>query len=216
MDHHFKNRTEAGQLLAEKLKPMIDEKPYVFALPRGGVPISVPIAKALGTEVDLLLVKKIQAPRHPDVALGALAEEEPPLWQDPPVAGFELNKADRDRLVVKAQKSLARQRRLWKTDSHVTDIKDQIVVLVDDGLATEASLLAGIRFLRMRKPAKIILAIPVAARETLVKVKPLVEHIVCLFIPDSLENVSDFYDDFTRVTDREVSDLLRPFRVAEF
>jgi putative phosphoribosyl transferase len=216
VDHVFKNRTEAGQLLAEKLKPMIQEKPYVFALPRGGVPTAAPIAKALGTEVDLLLVKKIPAPRHPDVAIGAIAEEGPPLWQDQHFADLKLDKSDKERLLIKAQKSLARQRRLWKTDSHVTNIKDHTVVLVDDGLATGASIVAAVRFLRRRKPGKIILAVPVASRAALEKVKSLVDQVICLEIPAEFESVAQFYDDFTRVSDREVSEILKPFRAAEF
>jgi putative phosphoribosyl transferase len=216
VDHHFKNRTEAGQLLAKQIKPLITEKPYVFALPRGGVPTAAPIAEALGTEVDLLLVKKIPAPRQPELAIGAIAEEGPPLWQDQQFAGLKIDKSERERLLIKAQKSLARQRRLWKTDSHVTNITDHTVILVDDGLATGASVIAGIQFLRTRKPAKIILAVPVASQSAIRKIRPLVDELICLSAPESFESVSEFYDDFSPVTDREVTDLLRPFRAAEF
>ncbi len=216
MELHFKDRTEAGQLLAEQLKNKIQEKPYVFALPRGGVPVAAPIAAALGTEVDLLLVKKIPAPRHPEVAIGAIAEEDDPIWQDQQILGFQMEQADRERLLVKAQKSIARQRRLWKTDSHVTDIKDQTVILVDDGLATGATTIAAIQFLRQRKPGRIILAVPVAAKIAIKKIQTLVDEIVCLFVPEYFVSVADFYDDFAQVTDKQVSDLLKPFRQAEF
>jgi len=212
----FKNRTEAGQLLSQKLKPLIHEKPYVFALPRGGVPTAAPIAEALGTEVDLLLVKQIPVPNHPKITLGSIAEEGPPLWQDENFAGFQIDPSEKNRLLIKAQKSLARQRRLWKTDSHVTDIKDQIVILVDDGLSTNSTIVAAVRFLRTRKPAKIILAVPVASRSALENFKILVDQIICLMISDIADDVSQFYDDFTKVSDREISEILKPFRSAEF
>ncbi len=213
---HFKDRHEAGQLLALKLKSTVTEKPYVFALPRGGVPVAVPIAESLGTQVDLLLVKKIPAPRNPEVAIGALAEEGPPLWQDDRFFGLHIADADRKRLLVNAQKALARQRRLWRTDSHVTDIHDQTVILVDDGLATGATMTAAVNFLRLRKPAKIILAIPVASDSAIRQMKPLVDQIVCLMIPEYFDSVGQFYDDFTQVSDKEVTELMKPFRTAEF
>jgi putative phosphoribosyl transferase len=213
---HFENRNEAGHLLAQKIKPFISSKPYVFALPRGGVPVAVPIAQALGTEVDLLLVKKIPAPKNPEVAIGALAEEGPPLWQDDRFPGLHISDKDRKRLLVNVQKSLARQRRLWRTDSHVTDIRDQTVVLVDDGLATGATMTAAVNFLRQRKPGKIILAVPVASDSALRQMKPLFDQIICLLIPEDFESVGQFYRDFTQVTDKEVTDLMKPFRTAEF
>ena len=205
MDHHFKNRNEAGRLLAQKLKPLItDEEPYVFALPRGGVPTAAPIAEALGTEVYLLPVKKIPAPKHPDVPIGAIAEEGPPLWQDSQLAGMQIEESEKDKLVVKAQKSLARQRRLWKTDSHVTSIQDRTVILVDDGLTTGTSVKAAIRFLKSRKPSKIILAVPIAAQTALKKIEPLVDQVVYFAAPQNMKNISQFFDDFHTVTDREV------------
>jgi putative phosphoribosyl transferase len=213
---HFKNRNQAGHLLADQLKPLITEKPYVFALPKGGVPVAVPIAKALDTEIDILLVKKIPVPLFPEVAMGAIAEEGPPIWRDQEMQGLMIDEAEKDRMVVKAQKSLARQRRLWRTDSHVTDIRDQTVILVDDGLATGATVVAAVKFLRARKPSRIILAVPVASRSAIEELNPLVDQIICLSSPENFLSVSQVYDDFTNVSEREVSDILRPFRPVEF
>jgi len=205
----FENRRHAGELLAERLKNFVtDEKAFIFALPRGGVPVAAPIAKALQQNLDLLLVKRIPSPGHPEVAIGAIVEDGKPIWQESKVAYLGLEKSDLDRAVVKARQSIRRQRRLWKVDSRVIDLKDQTVILVDDGLATGATIIAAIDFLKKREPKKVIVAIPIGHKASVEKISQGVDHVVCLNVVEDFEAVSQFYRDFSKVPDREVAEIL--------
>lgn len=206
----FKNRRQAGEILADKVKSAVagDENIFVFALPRGGVPVAAPIAQALGKTLDLLLVQRIPTPGHPEVAIGAIVEDGQPLWQKTKVAYLGIEKSDLDRAVVKARQSIRRQRRLWKVDSRVIDAKDQTVILVDDGLATGSSLIAAVDFLKRRGPKKIIVAVPVGHRDSIEKISYLVDKVIYLVAPDTFGAVSQFYQDFSQVSDREVSEII--------
>lgn len=205
----FQNRRHAGELLAEKLKSSLNEENFfLFALPRGGVPVAAPIAKALGQNLNLLLVKRIPTPGFSEVAIGAIVEDGKPIWQDTAIMKLGLQKADLDRAVVKARQSIRRQRRLWKVDSRVIDLKDQTVVIVDDGLATGSTLNAAIEFLKKRGPKKVLVAIPVGHRDSVESISKMVDQVIVLNAPDDFQAVSQYYQDFSSVTDREVAEIL--------
>ena len=204
----FQDRKEAGEYLAQQLVSLGLEAPYIFALPRGGVPVAEPIAKRLGRPLNLLLVKRITAPGHPELAIGALAEDRKVIWNEEQIQNMKLSKADKNRLLVKAEQSLYRQRRLWKTESRVTDLKDQTVILVDDGLATGATLTTAIDFLKKRGPRKLIVAVPAGTPEAVQRIRSLVDDVICPICSDELESVSQAYVQFGQVTERTVSEIL--------
>lgn len=205
---HFKNRFEAGQLLSKELTHLKVDNPYVVALPRGGVLVASPIAKEMGRPIDLLLVKKISAPGHPELAIGAIAEDGDPVWQESKISYLNIPKLELNRLVVKAQQALHSLRRLWKTESRVTDFKDQTVILVDDGMTSASTLAAGISFLRKRSPRKIVVAVPIASRSTLQKISEIVDEVICPNPLGGLESVGQIYSDFAEVPDRLITEII--------
>ncbi|MEZ0390575.1 MAG: erythromycin esterase family protein [Pseudobdellovibrionaceae bacterium] len=204
----LENRRQAGEFLAEKIKGLSLENPILFALPRGGVPVAEPIAKALQQNLNLLLVKRIPIPGNPEVAMGAIVEDGKPIWQDLKNLSQKPAKADLDRAVVKARQSISRQRHLWKVDSRVIDLKDQTVVLIDDGLATGSTLKAALDFLKKRGPQKIIVAIPVGHPAAIEKISKSVDSLIYLMAPENFRSVSEFYGQFEKVTDRQVAEVL--------
>jgi putative phosphoribosyl transferase len=184
------------------------EAPYIFALPKGGVPVAEPIAHLLGRPLNILLIKKITAPGYPELAIGALAEDRKVIWNEDQIQIMKLSKAERNRLLVKAEQTLYRQRRLWKTESRVTDLKDQTVILVDDGLATGATLLTAIDFLKKRRPRKLIVAVPAGTPQAVQRIRSLVDEVICPLCSDELESVSQAYVQFGQVSERTVSEIL--------
>ncbi len=204
----FKNRSHAGQLLSEKLLIYQKDNPIVLALPQGGVPVAVPIARALKTKMDLLLVKKISAPGHPELAVGAIAEDGEPIWQNSKISLLNIPKPELDRLVVKARQSLYQQRTLWKIDSRMMDLKDQTVILVEDGLAAGSSLLAAIDFLKKRSPRKIILAIPVGSKTAIQNLTRFIDEVICLDCSQDIQNGNVIYEDFSDVSERAVTETM--------
>lgn len=205
----FKNRHHAGELLAEKIKSLIpNDNLFVFALPRGGVPIAEPIAKSLNQNINILLVKRIPTPGYPEVAIGAIVEDGKPIWQEQRLAALGMKKKDLERAVVKARQSISRRRHLWKVDSRVLDLKDQIVLIVDDGLATGATMFAAIDFLKKRRPQKVVVAFPVGHRESIEAISKKADQVIYLAAPEDFQAVGQYYQDFTQVTDREVAEIL--------
>ncbi len=204
----FKDREEAGQFLADKLGHLAADKPYIFALPRGGIPVAEPIARKLDRPLYVMLVKRITAPDQPELAIGAIAEDKQPVWNEKILKGMGISDEERGRLLVKAQQALHRQQRLWKTESQVTDLNSQTVILVDDGLATGATLLTAIDFLKKRNPRKIIVAIPTGSPQAVKRVSASVDEVVCPISDESSHSVSQAYQNFDQVSDRTVSEIL--------
>jgi erythromycin esterase len=204
----FQNREQAGEFLVEKLRKFQSDDPVFFALPRGGVSVALPIAQAFNRKLNLLLAKKISVPGFPEVALGAIVEDEEPIWQETAFSYLKLETAELDRAVTRTRQEIGRQRNLWKVDSRVFNLQDRTVLLVDDGLATGATLFAAVEFLQKRNPAKLIVAIPVGAKSSIEFLKPLVTELIYLLAPENFQAVSDYYANFAQVSDREVSEML--------
>lgn len=206
--HQFKNREDAGQFLADQLAHLAGENPFIFALPRGGIPVAEPIARKLERPLNVMLVKRITAPDQPELAIGALAEDRKPVWNESIVESLGVSDGDKERLLVKARQSLHRQQRLWKTESQVTDINNQTVILVDDGLATGATLLTAIDFLKKRSPRRIIVAIPTGSPEAIRRIRLQVDEVICPISDENSHSVSQAYQDFDQVSDRTVTEIL--------
>lgn len=197
--------------MAEKLSHLKGKKTQVLAIPRGGVVTAAEVARALGAPLDLLVTKKIGAPGQPELAVGAVGPEGVRVvdWELAKRAGADEEYIERE-AGAKAEEVERRMRQLRGKRQPVS-VKGKIVVLVDDGVATGATTEAALRFLAGQKPAKIILAVPVGAPDSMEKLTPLADEVVCLELPSYFAAVGQFYQEFGQISDEEVRELLRKF-----
>lgn len=208
----FHDRAEAGRRLAERLRHLKGADPVVLAVPRGGVPVGVPIAEALDAPLDLLLARKIGAPEQPELALGAVVEGDPPqtVLNDRIVRALGVSP---DEIAQEAERQLgeiARRRRLWLRGRPPVPTRGRTVVVVDDGIATGATVRAALAALARAGAARRVLASPVAPKDTADALRALCNEAVFLAEPADLGSVGAFYADFHQLDDTEVVALLAP------
>jgi len=210
----FADRREAGRLLAERLLRFKEGRPVVLALPRGGVPVGFEIARALAAPLDLVLVRKLGAPGQPELAIGALAlGEEAEFVTDPQLlAALGVPPAALEAIKAREVREIERRRKLYLGDRKPVPVAGRTAILVDDGIATGATMRAALAATRKRKPARLVLAVPVAPPDTIARLGPEADEIVCLAEPRSFLAVGQFYRTFTQLEDREVLDLLAASR----
>ena len=196
-----------------KLKPA---RPVLYALPRGGVPVACPIAAALKAPLDLLLVRKIGVPRQPQLAAGAVVDGEgrDVIWNRDVLRAEALSEEALKQAVANAYKEIERWRALYLSERAAIPVQDRTAVLVDDGMATGSSMRAAIAAVRQRGPRRIIVAIPVAARDVVRTLRELVEDVACLATPDGFHAVGNYYEDFHQLSDAEVISLLARTRLS--
>lgn len=205
----FKNRQEAGQKLAEKLKNFKNKKAIILALPRGGVVVGHEVAQKLKLPLDILTVRKIGAPFNPEFAIGAIAEGNIQV-----IDGYVTNLANFEdsevqKIINREKKELNRRVKLYRSGRRLPELKGQTVILVDDGLATGLTMLAAIQSVRKLKPKSIIIAVPVCACLTFEKLKKQVDEAICLDCEGDLNAIGLYYEDFEQVSDEEVINLLK-------
>ena len=209
----FQNRTDAGRQLAKALLKYKSRHPVILALPRGGVSVAAEVAAALDAPLDLLLVRKIGLPSQPELAMGAVTDgEEPTVIRNSDVIEFSGISADEfDAVCEEERNEIERRRKRYLGDRARSKVKGQVVIIIDDGIATGATTLAAIRAVRRREPRELVLAVPVAPLDTINMLQPEVDAVVCLDTPEDLGAIGYFYRDFHQVSDDEVIATLRRF-----
>ncbi|MDQ2089797.1 phosphoribosyltransferase [Marimonas arenosa] len=206
----YETREAAGEVLAEAVAALDLTDPVVFALPRGGVPVALPVAKVLGAPLDLMLVRKIGLPMQPELAAGALVDGPPEhiVWNEFVLSASGLSEADLQDIVIEERAKNADRRRLWLKGRAPIDVTGRSAVVVDDGIATGATMKAALKGLRERGPKEIVLAVPVAAADTLEEMRTLAEYVVCPLVPDYFRAVGLHYRKFGQVADDEVAAMM--------
>ena len=212
----YRDRTEAGRRLADALVAYRNQDTIVLAMPRGGVPVAREIALALHAPLDLIIVRKIGVPFQPEVAMGAVAEGEEPLVERSldVIRAAGITPAEFDEVLAMEAHELERRRRLYRGGRARAAAANKVAIVVDDGLATGASARAALKSVRRWNPARLVLAVPVAATDSLRDISSYADDVVCLEQHEPFYAIGGYYDDFRQVSDREVQDLLAETAIA--
>lgn len=206
----FSDRAEAGRLLGQELVRRFGLQPdaIVLALPRGGVPVGYEVAKALSAPLDVFIVRKLGVPGHEELAMGAIASGGVRVMNDDLLRQLPIPKKSIDEAVLREQQELERREQSYRGTRPPVNVEGRMVIVVDDGLATGASMRAAVQALRKMNPRAIVVAVPVAAASTCAEFRQTADDIVCLRTPEPFQAVGLWYDDFTQTSDDEVTDLL--------
>jgi erythromycin esterase-like protein/predicted phosphoribosyltransferase len=205
----FRDRRDAGRLLAEKLAAYANRPDVlVLALPRGGVPVAYEVARALGAPLDVFVVRKLGVPGYEELAMGAVATGSVRVLNDQLIERLGIPDHVIDAVVARERQELARRERLYRSGRPPLDVRGRTVILVDDGLATGATMHAAIQALRQQNPARIVVAVPTASRETCEEMKTKADDVICAITPEPFHAVGRWYRDFSQTADEEVRVLL--------
>jgi len=205
----FKNRYEAGRFLAERLSAYANRPDtLVLALPRGGAPVAFEVAKALGAPLDVFQVRKLGLPGHEELAMGAIATGGVRVRNPEVVEYLRIPDEVIDEVTARERQELERRERLYREGRPALSPRGRVVILVDDGLATGSTMLAAVLALRQQQPASIVVAVPVAAKQTCEELRTVADEVVCAVTPDPFYAVGLWYEDFSQTTDEEVRELL--------
>lgn len=205
----YKDRIEAGKILSYYLKQYTDNpNALVLALPRGGVPVAYEVARKLNLELDVFLVRKIGYPYHEELALGAIASNEYIIFNESLRKQMPYDEKVLDNIIEKEKAELKRREGVYRKNKTPLNLKNKIIILVDDGIATGASLKVAIEAIKDQKPDKLIVAVPVAPPESINEIKSMVDELHCPLVPEYFNAVGLWYENFQQTTDDEVIALL--------
>lgn len=211
LHQRFRNREDAGKLLAAALVRFSgDENAVVLALPRGGVLVADAVARALGRPLDVMVVRKLGVPGHEEVAMGAITRGGVRVLNEAIIDAFHISSAEIERVTERETMELERRERAYRGSGEPCDVREKTVILVDDGIATGATVSAAIRLLRQRHAGRVVVAVPVAAPDSAARIRAEANEMVVLCEPDPFVAVSRWYDDFKQTTDVEVKAALAP------
>jgi predicted phosphoribosyltransferase len=208
----FRDRADAGRQLAGKLLAYKDTGAYVLALPRGGVPVAYEVARAVHAQLDVFVVRKLGVPGHEELAMGAIASGGVRVLNEDTLAQLRIDDATLKAVTQAELEELRRREEAYRDGLPAPQVSGKPVILIDDGLATGASMYAAVLALRARSPSKIVVAVPVAPADTCANIARYVDEMVCTATPEPFGGVGAWYHDFRQVTDDEVRDMLRSAR----
>jgi putative phosphoribosyl transferase len=209
----FHDRREAGKRLAERLSAYVErDDVIVLALPRGGVPVAFEVAQHLHAPLDLMLVRKLGVPGQKELAMGAIALPDVCVFNHDVILDAGISQEEIDQVVAKEANELQRRNRAYRGGEPPPDLKDRIVILIDDGIATGATMHAAISAVAQQQPRRIVVAVPVAAKEAYQSSGKQADEVVSLFVPAPFFGVGGFYENFGQTSDEEVIKLLADAR----
>ena len=205
----IRNRISAGKELAEALQSYQGlENVIVLALPRGGVPVAFEIAKNLKAPLDLMLVRKLGVPSYRELAMGAIASGDIKVLNPQVIHSYGITKAQIEEVEKREREELDRRAVAYRGQRPYPDLNDKIVIIVDDGLATGATMHAAIDAVHLQNPRSIVIAIPVAPPESISALRQKVDEVICPLQPTELSSIGQWYEDFSQVSDEDVTELL--------
>jgi putative phosphoribosyl transferase len=209
MKRPFFNRSEAGKLLAEHLSAYVNrDDVLVLALPRGGVPVGVEVAKRLKLPLDVFVVRKLRVPDRPEILMGAIATGGVRATNRDVVGGWQIPEIVIDAVAAQEQEELARRERTYRGDLPRHKVKGRTVILVDDGVATGSTMLAAIAGLRQLEAGRIVAAAPSIAGSTYYRIRRAADDVAALIVPEEFYGIGEWYEDFSLISDDEVCHLL--------
>ena len=209
----FRNRQHAGELLAGQLGRYRGQPETVLlALPRGGVPVAAVLARELMLPLEVLPVHKLGAPRQPELAIGAVAGDDLVVLDDHAIALMGISRGEIDSAIARERAELVRRGEAYRGERGPLVLRGQTVILVDDGLATGYTMLAAARLVRRQEPARVVVAVPVAPRDTMEMLRAEVDEVVCVEGPRKMLAIGMFYGDFSQVSDEQVREALGRYR----
>ncbi len=205
----FENRLDAGKKLAAQLSQYANRKDViVLALPRGGVPVAYEVAHSLDAPLDIFLVRKLGVPGQEELAFGAIASGGVEVINPEIVQGVHLSEGVIRSVISREREELRRREREYRDDRQEPDLTGKIVILIDDGLATGASMYAAVVAVKQKSPRKVVVAVPVASQESCSALSRFVDQIVCAYTPEPFYGVGQWYEDFSQTNDEEVRQYL--------
>ncbi|MCL4191346.1 MAG: hypothetical protein KJZ87_06340 [Thermoguttaceae bacterium] len=205
----FQDRRDAGRRLAEKLAKYRGlPNLLVLGLPRGGVPVAFEVAQSLASPLDIFVVRKLGVPGREELAMGAIASGGIVIRNDEVIRGLAISDKVFATAIERERDELDRRERVCRGNRELVNATDRVVILIDDGLATGASMLAALQAVRVHRPARLVVAVPVAAAQTIERIRGLADDIVAVMVARNLGGVGQWYDDFRQTSDAEVRELL--------
>jgi predicted phosphoribosyltransferase len=209
MDGAFPNRIEAGRALAQKLEKYAGrDDVIVLGLPRGGVPVANEVAKRLRAPLDVFIVRKLGVPGFEELAAGAIASGGVRVLNEDVMRAIPHAEQAIETVTARETAELQRREQIYRADRAPRELRDRIAILVDDGLATGATMRAAVKALRQREVAKIVVAVPVGPPDTCHEIEEQADETICLSMPEFFQAVGQYYDDFSQTTDEDVRELL--------
>jgi putative phosphoribosyl transferase len=208
----FEDRGDAGRQLAERLAPYAEERPIVFALPRGGVPVGTEVSRSLGAPLEVIVSRKLGAPGQPEFGIGAVAPGGVRVLNERAVRALGIEEEYLEMISTRELAEAERRLKLFRGDRPYPDLEGRTAILVDDGLATGVTARAALLALRRMNPRRLVLAVPVCAVQTAELLRPETDDLICLLAPANLEAVGLWYRNFEQTSDEEVVRLLEEAR----
>ena len=210
----FEDRVDAGRQLAERLAPYAEERPMVFALPRGGVPVGAEVSRSLGAPLEVIVSRKLGAPGQPAFGIGAVAPGGVRVLNERAVRALGIEEDYLEMISARELAEAERRLKLFRGDRPYPDLERRTAILVDDGLATGVTARAALLALRRMNPRRLVLAVPVCALQTAELLRPEADDLICLLAPANLEAVGLWYRNFEQTSDEEVVRLLEEVRLS--